>query len=307
MRPNPYGAPHLSRSKEYAAYYWVPPIKLRQIGLFRHAALGSDFTIALARAKELNKKIDAYRLSTNPPKPELGPIKPVTVGYLVRQFEASPKFAQYASRTKEEYVRYYRNMEVQNYGGKKMFGDMKLHKITRQFAYSLYELCVRKHGIESARKMVNALRAAYKYGTLRIPGLSVNPFSQLGMQELPPRRQRWTNGQLTAFIKKADEMGFPSIGRCALMCMELVQRPGDMLSLRWGAFQERDGVWYIHQSKRGVEVRVPPTKRLKLALNGSKLINAKLEALLTDASAELAENARAWKLAYLQMHEPPRA
>src|SRR5262249_38854960 len=55
-------------------------------------------------------------------------------------------------------------------------------------------------------------------------------------------------------------------GLCALMCMELMQRPGDILSLTWGAYDENRGAWYIRQSKRDVEVWVPPTQRLIAAL-----------------------------------------
>jgi integrase len=50
------------------------------------------------------------------------------------------------------------------------------------------------------------------------------------------------------------------------MCMELVQRPGDILSLKWGAYQEAEKVWHIRQSKRGAVVHVPETVRLQSAL-----------------------------------------
>jgi integrase len=66
---------------------------------------------------------------------------------------------------------------------------------------------------------------------------------------------------------KAEEMGYPSIGRCALICLELVQRPGDVLSLRWGAYRHREHAWHIRQSKRGAEVLVPATERLQRALD----------------------------------------
>lgn len=118
--------------------------------------------------------------------------------------------------------------------------------------------------------MMSTWQAAFKYGTLKIPGVSLNPFSQLGKQSPPPRRQQWTNEQLDAFISVARKVGYPSIGRCALMCMELVQRPGDILSMTWGSYQELQGAWYIRQSKRGVEVWVPPTERLKVALDSAR-------------------------------------
>jgi integrase len=72
--------------------------------------------------------------------------------------------------------------------------------------------------------------------------------------------------QLHRFIQAANKMGYPSIGRCALMCMELMQRPGDILSLKWGAYQKREKVWHIRQSKRGALVRSPETHRLRSAL-----------------------------------------
>jgi integrase len=51
-----------------------------------------------------------------------------------------------------------------------------------------------------------------------------------------------------------------------LLCMELVQRPGDILSLKWAAYDERERVWHIRQTKRGAVVRVPETRRLRAAL-----------------------------------------
>jgi len=273
MSSSPYGIRYLisNRFEKGLIYYWRPPTKLWQAKIFHQVTLGSDFISAVAQAKKLNRKLEAYRRKVDgPPKPKLRAIKPMTAGYLMRAYEASSKFAQYVPRSRKEYAYHYRNMEIEKYDSKTMFGHMKIKKITRQFAYSVYEQCVAKHGVDSAGKMICALQAAFKYGTQKIPGIAVNPFSQLGMHKSPPRRQRWTDQQLTAFIKKADEKGYPAIGRCALLCMELMQRPGDMLSLTWGAYQENEGAWYVHQSKRGVEVWVPPTKRLKIALKAAK-------------------------------------
>jgi len=273
MRSNPYGIRYLkgARFEKGVVYYWLPPKKLRQAQIYHQKTLGSDFASAVVQAKELNRKLEAYQRKVNgPPKPKLRAIKPMTVGYLVRVFEASSKFAQYVYRSQKDYSAHYRNIEVEKFDGKTMFGHMKIKKITRQFAYSVYEQCIAKHGVDSANKMMSTMQAAFRYGTQKIPAITFNPFSQLGIHKTPPRRQRWTDQQLTSFIKMADEMGYPAIGRCALMCMELMQRPGDMLSLTWSAFQENEGVLYIRQSKRGVEVWVPPTKRLKAALKAAK-------------------------------------
>jgi len=278
MRSNPYGVPYLkgARFEKGIVYYWLPPKKLIQAKIYHQKTLGSDFASAVAQAKELNRKLEVYRQKVSGPrKPKLRTIKPMTAAYLVRLFEASPKFAQYVPRSQKDYSDQYRNSEIEKYDGKTMFGHMRLDKITRQFAYSIYEQCVVNHGPDSASKTIDAWRAAFKYGGLKIPEIASNPFTQLGIHRTPSRRQRWTDQQLTSFIKKADEMGHPEVGRLALMCMELMQRPGDMLSLTWGAYREDKGVWYIYQSKRGVEVWVPPTKRLKTALNAARLLAQK--------------------------------
>jgi integrase len=128
------------------------------------------------------------------------------------------------------------------------------------------------HGNNSANKAVTGCQAAFKYGALKFAEINTNPFSRLDKFNSPPRRQRWTDRQLTDFIKKADEMGYPSVGRCALICMELVQRPGDILSLKWGAFEPREKLWQIRQSKRGTVVRVPETSRLRVTLNKARRI-----------------------------------
>jgi integrase len=132
-----------------------------------------------------------------------------------------------------------------------MFGEVNISEVTRQLAYSIYEKNVINHGHDSANKTISACRVAFRYGALKFAEVTFNPFLQLDKLTSPARRQRWTNEQLSCFIKKAEEMGYPSVGRCALMCMELVQRPGDILNLKWGAYQERERIWIIRQSKRG--------------------------------------------------------
>jgi integrase len=150
------------------------------------------------------------------------------------------------------------------------FGNCKLSAVTRQIAYSIYEQYVIAHGHDSANKAMSACKAAFGYGMLKFEEIAVNPFLRLHKFSPPPRRQRWTDAQLRAFTRKAEEMGYPSIGLCALLCMELVQRPGDILSLKWSAYEERHRTWHIRQTKCGAVVRVPETKRLRAALRSAR-------------------------------------
>ena len=242
--------------------------RYRTPGIFRHKTLGSDFDIAVAQACDWNAKLEAYRSAVKGVKPKLTTIGPGTVGHLVREFEASPRYARYSCRTQQDYAWMYRSIEAQTLHGKQMFGQMKASEITIQLAYTLYERNVTLRGHDSANKAMCAWAAAFRYGLFKYSELTRNPFSDLDKLTSPPRRQRWTDQQLELFLRKAEELGFSSIGRCALMCMELMQRPGDILNLTRDAYQDADKVWQIQQSKRGAVVRIPETRRLRRALNG---------------------------------------
>ena len=269
MRCNKYGIRGLKsvQRKRGVVYFWVPPLSLQRVGAFKHKTLGTDFGSAIAKAQDWNAELQAYRLAVNGAKPMLRAISSGTVGHLVRQFETSPRYARYSPRTQQDYSWMYRSIETQIIDGNRAFGELKVTEITRQIAYALYERNVLLRGNDSANKAMTAWAAVFRYGMLKNSELMCNPFSDLDKLSSPPRRQRWTSRQLDNFISKADELGFSSIGRCALMCMELMQRPGDILNLRWDAYQREDRIWEIRQSKRGAIVRIPETQRLRSALN----------------------------------------
>jgi len=269
MRKNKYGVRGLKgvQLKKGLVYFWTPPLSLQRASIFYFKTLGTDLNVAVAKARDWNAKLEAYRSAVNGTKATLGTVSPMTVGFLIREFETSPKFARYSPRTQREYSNMYRNVEVVLVADRqRMFGEMKMLAVTRQLAYAIYEQLVVNHGHDSANKTVTVLQAAFRYATLKFSEITLNPFSRLDKLTSPSRRQRWTDQQLDNFIKKAEELGYPSVGRCALMCVELVQRPGDILSLKWGAYQEAEKVWHIHQSKRGAVVRVPETDRLRRAI-----------------------------------------
>jgi len=272
MRTNKYGVRGLKGVwlKKGLMYFWTPPVSLQKLGIFKHKTLAPDYETAVEKARDWNFRLEAYRVAVKGIKPTLGTIKPMSVGYLVREFAASPRFALYAPRTREDYLYMYRSVEAHLVDGTRMFGDINFKKVTRQLAYSIYEQNVIDHGHSSANKTMGAWQVAFRYGMLRFPGIIVNPFSELDKISSGPRRQRWADQQLVSFIKKANTLGYSSVGLCALICMELMQRPGDVLSLRWSAYDESEKVWHIRQSKRGTTVRVPETRRLSAALNAAR-------------------------------------
>jgi hypothetical protein len=105
MRTNKYGVRGLKsvQLKRGLVYFWVPPVSLQKAGIFHHKTLGMDFDIAATRAHHWNAKLKAHRLSVNGVKSTLSVINLFSVAYLLREFEASPRFARYSPRTREDY------------------------------------------------------------------------------------------------------------------------------------------------------------------------------------------------------------
>jgi hypothetical protein len=194
MRTNKYGVRGLKgvQLKRGFVYFWTPPVSLLKAGIFHFKTLGTDFAIAVAKAHDWNAKLEAHRRDRTGIKPVLAIINPMTVGYLVRQFEASPKFARYSRVTRQDYSNIYRNVETQIVGDQRMFGEVKISEVTKQLAYSIYEQNVIDHGHDSANKTISACRVAFRYGMLKFAEITFNPFLQLDKLTSPPRRQRWT-------------------------------------------------------------------------------------------------------------------
>jgi hypothetical protein len=106
MRTNKYGVRGLKgvQLKKGFIYFWVPPVSLQKAGLFKYETLGADFYAAAAKAQELNAKLASHRGTVNRKKPTLSKITPMTMAYLLRMFEASPRFARPPLRRMAEYL-----------------------------------------------------------------------------------------------------------------------------------------------------------------------------------------------------------
>lgn len=273
MRPNGNHIRHfkcVTRNGQAPFYCWNPPKFARRLGKFKFASLGRDRDAAARRAEELNEALDQYVRTTFGGPPKLDIIKPMTTAWLARLFEASPKFASYSSQTKEYYSRSYRRIEVYKFDGSTMFGDLLLKDVTRQIAFGIYEHHSGGTGPGNGEKITSAWQAAFKYASLKLPEVNFNPFTQLCRRRFQPRRQRWTEEQLNRFLKAADWLGCSSVGLCALLCMELAQRPCDVRNLTWSDYDEAGGYIRVRQTKQHVEVRIPPTRRLADALRAAR-------------------------------------
>ena len=198
----------------------------------------------------------------------------MSAAFIARAFEKSLKFSTYELRERTRNIRDF--IGGLRFSSSTASGCLAICTSTRSPVNSftgIYEYHVRHHGLDNTNKIADE-RVASRIQTRHAQNCrrdTGSVYTAWNDQVAPPRpRQRWTREQLDAFIQISDQRGYPSTGRCALMCMELVQRPGDILGLRWSDFRPELGGWHIRQSKRGAEVWVPETERLRAVLDAER-------------------------------------
>lgn len=132
MRENKYGARHVHAidRKGKATYYWIPPISLWKSGIFRFVTLGPDLPTALREAAAWNEKLHAFYGRRYGIRARLVDAKPMTAAFIAREFEKSVKFAKYSPRSRKDYASTYRRIEVFEFDGGRIFGDLHIDEIT---------------------------------------------------------------------------------------------------------------------------------------------------------------------------------
>src|SRR5258708_34382790 len=79
-----------------SGYYWEPSIRLKRLG-FIPEPLGKDLGRAVAQAKALNTEASAGKSGADQG------VRPGTVTWLIRQWQASPAWAALAGETQQSY------------------------------------------------------------------------------------------------------------------------------------------------------------------------------------------------------------
>lgn len=139
------------------------------------------------------------------------------------------------------------------------FGQQNARNITATQADKLYTMIQGQYSTHRASHVVKVLRKVFNVG-FRHGKVVANPFSNMQIPGLEPRKVLWEADQVFHVIKTADEMGYPSLGTLILLTYDLCARPGDMRQLRWDNY--KDGLFEYVQEKTGTEMAVPASPRL---------------------------------------------
>src|SRR5438105_3443683 len=88
-----------------SGYYWEPSIRLKRLG-FTPQPLGKDLGRAVVQAKTLNAEAAAGQSGTDQK------VRPGTVTWLIRQWQASPAWTALAEDTRQSYSMSFKAIEA---------------------------------------------------------------------------------------------------------------------------------------------------------------------------------------------------
>ncbi len=179
---------------------------------------------------------------------------------VLTKYQASPKFAELAERTRKDYIRNISKIEAE-------FGDFPLSAMSEPEARTVFLGWRDELAKQSARQADYAMTtlAAILSWALDYGLIAANPCRRVGKTYSGDRSEiTWSTEQKDAFLKAAPErMILPF-----LLAEWLGQRQGDLIRLTWSAY---DGSYIkLRQSKTKRLVTLPVPADLKKRLDDLK-------------------------------------
>ena len=242
------------RQKGGTLHYWQPTDKLIAAG-FRARRLSNDPAEAFTQAEEENRRLDAWRkgapLSSGPKH------RSDSLFALDAMFQRSDEFRNLAERTRRDYCY---NIKA----GLDFAGDLPPTALSKGTILDWHQGQRDARGPAAARNAAVALRRLLSFGVNR-DWLTVNP--ALALRLATPRGQDrvWTPAERDRFVAQAGADGWPSMALAAMLGWCLGQRPADLRTLAWSAYDGR--TISLRQRKTGRAVVIPAALELRQLLD----------------------------------------
>ncbi|CCC96864.1 phage integrase family protein [Azospirillum brasilense] len=248
---------NVPRMKRVAGrWYWRTTPTVKALG-FCDEPLGDDTEKAIARARDLNAQVEAERTRRAGLEPS---IIPGSVAELIGKYEASPQFAKLAPKTKQDYRLLLRRIE-------KVAGSKLVSSITRAWLVQGYEVVQGKSGLATANAVMRVWRILLGHACDR-GMIDFSPADGMRLIGTAARTQVWTRDQVETFCAAAEKHGRPSLALAVRLALDIGQRQGDILALKWSDY---DGTAFaIVQGKTKQPVRVPVTAQMQKLLSTVK-------------------------------------
>ena len=227
-----------------------------------------QFYTAAEAKKHVDDIVDRHSLYKRKAKKKVH-IQKGSVMALVAAYKKTHHWTALAPNSKKTYEQTFTAITRITFAGQTTcVSEMDASNMTAAHGDVLYNHIYKNVSHGSANSMARCLRKVWnvcsRIGEPRL--VTVNPFSNMGMDGTPNRTVMWEEEEILHFIDVADEMGFPSIGTLYLLMYDLCQRPGDMRQLTWDNYSQcpRTGnnIFSFIQEKTGTYLQIEGSPRL---------------------------------------------
>jgi integrase len=211
---------------------------------------------AVDYAKKVIERYEAYKAN----REKIHRIEEDTVDGLIAFYRTTNEWRKLTDNSRIAYTLMIRTAsEFRLENSSILFGKMLSRNVTPTHSDKLYDQIGKQFSAHRSTHVIKVLRKVWNVGK-RHGKVDFNPFEKMGIAGLKPRLVLWEPEQVEAFVRKADAMGFWSIGTILMLCYDLCQRPGDMRQLRWSDFDGESFKFIQEKTKQSMDV--PASERL---------------------------------------------
>lgn len=238
------------------AYYWNPPVRDVHAGFkVGREPLGSDYGAAIDRANFLNKHLLAWRKDRNA-TPDLDiSARFGTVDWWIERFMQTNAFRDLSERSREDYREALDRLADLNTdltdartGKKGRVGELPVASLSPAAVDKLYEMLRSNGAVRQANYPIDVARRAWKVVARKYPSeffipnpanprerIALNPFVGLERAQSDGTTLPATREQAYALSEALARLGHPALGAVPIICLELLQRPENVLAghLSW--------------------------------------------------------------------------
>jgi hypothetical protein len=239
------------KTKRSVIYYWQPSATLREQG-HRQRRLPDDRAKAIEKCHEINAAIESENERERSRPSAIA--KAGTVSALIREFKDNHRYRERSRKTRQGYDQNLRIIE-------RHFGDVAVKHVTRPVLEKYYNKMHKRTPWQANAVLTMFRRILFFAVDLGL--IVVNPASKMERASNKPRREKWEDDVLEAFLQTAKRMR-RSIWLATILGAELGQREADILKTRREDLSVKG--MYVEQNKGGVIVQVPCSERLREAL-----------------------------------------
>lgn len=250
------------------AYFWEPQTRDKRRGCPVHAeALGTDYGVAVERARLLNQHLDAWRHGQGGTKHAIERRGHGTVAWLFDTYQRSAGWEKKVSpRSRYEYKRALARIEdvTTTIGG--TVADLPVASISPAAADKIYAALQngpRGKRIRQANLSIDVARRAWKVVRRLHPGVipSENPWTGVLRDTTSAAKPACTREEAYQLANMLRTIGEPHLGAAALICFEWHQRPEHVRKgdITWADYRppHRPDAVQIRHPKTGVKGWVP--------------------------------------------------